>query len=282
LKSILKTVSVILNERPEIVAAQNPSILLALLAIMLKWFCGYKILIDAHNRGIYPLEGQSLPLMRISRWIQKNADLTLVTNEPLKAMVENSGGRAYVLPDKIPDLPSVGRLHLAGSINVAYICTFSVDEPYTEVLKAAGMLPLDICIYVTGNYEGAIDIASVSQNVRLLGFIPEQEYWSLISSVDIIMDLTVREECLVCGAYEGIALSKPLILSDTETTKSYFNKGCIYVRPIAASIAGGITQAIANYNALSSDIEVLKTSIDQDWKTRFFYLNMMIKSLCNH
>ena len=277
--SFIQTIYIIFMEKPQIVAVQNPSIFLAILAIILKWIFSSKIIIDAHNRGLYPLEGKSCVLMSISRWIQKNADLTFVTNEQLKSVVIRNGGKAYVLPDKIPDTPPVRKIHLAGKVNIAYICTFSDDEPYFEVLKAVSMLSLDICVYITGNYKGKIDIYSAPKNARLLGFIPEQEYWSLLSSANIIMDLTTREGCLVCGAYEAIALSKPLILSDTKALKSYFNKGCIYVTSTPDSIAQGIEKAIETSAKMAKDIEELNQSLKMDWNNRLINLRDIILKL---
>jgi len=280
LLSSIETVLVIQKEKPQIVAAQNPSMVLAILVILLRNILGYKVIIDAHNSGIFPLEGRSQLLMFFSKLLQRHADLTLVTNERLKSVVESNRGKAFVLPDKIPDIPAVGVFPLEGNINIAYICTFSEDEPYKEAIKVSGMLPEDVLIYFTGKYEGKIDIDSIPSNAKLLGFVPEQEYWSLLSSVDFVMDLTTREGCLVCGAYEGIALSKPLILSDTEALKSYFNMGCIYVAPRADSIAYGIRKAIAKHNDLLSDIERLKVSLRTDWNNKLFHLNKVINSLC--
>lgn len=279
LLSSIKTVSLILKEKPRIVAAQNPSIILAGLVLLLKKIFGYKLIIDAHNIGIFPLEGRSKFLMFFSKKLQRYADLTLVTNSKLKSVVKSNKGKAFVLPDKIPDVPEVEFYSLEGKVNIAYICTFSDDEPFREVIKSASMVSEDTIIYFTGKYEGKIDINSISTNIKLLGFIPDQQFWSLLSSVDFIMDLTLREGCLVCGAYEGIALSKPLILSNTEALKSYFNKGCIYVEPTAISIAQGIKRAIKIREELSSEVGLLKLSIKDDWEDRLNHFQEIIKLL---
>ena len=129
----LRTLDTILRMRPLVVAAQNPSIMLAALVIMLKHVLGYKVVIDAHNSGIYPMEGQNAFLMAISRWLQRHADLTIVTNTELKAIVESHGGRAFVLPDRLPDVPEAVSLSLQGRVNIAFICSYSADEPFQDV-----------------------------------------------------------------------------------------------------------------------------------------------------
>ena len=277
--SFYKTLKIILKEKPQIVAAQNPSIVLSIIVLLFKKIFCYKLIIDAHNSGIFPLEGRSKLLMFFSRILQKSADLTLVTNEKLKSVVNSNHGRAFVLPDKIPQVPSKNNFPLAGEINVAYICTFSDDEPYKEVVHAAKKLSKDIYVYITGKYEGKININSIPPNVKLLGFISEKDYWALLNSVDLVMDLTTREDCLVCGAYEGIALSKPLILSDTNALRSYFNKGCVYVDSTSESIVNGIKRAVNNINKLKPDIKQLKLSLIKDWNKRIVFMKQIITTL---
>jgi len=278
--SSFKTLFVILKERPQVVVAQNPSIVLSGFVLLLKNFFGYAVIIDAHNSGIFPMEGRSKLLLILSKLIQRIADLTLVTNDKIKSVVESNRGSAFILPDKIPVVSEYCDFPLSGNINIAYICTYSDDEPFNEVIKAAYELPGNIILYFTGNYEGKIEIDSVPKNIKLLGFIHESEYWSLLSSVDFIMDLTTREGCLVCGAYEGIALLKPLILSDTEALKSYFDKGCIYVAPKAFSIANGIKRAIIEHSDLASNIKFLKREIENEWDDNLNKFKEIINSLC--
>lgn len=265
LLSILDTVRVLIKKKPEIVIAQNPSIILAVLIVLLKRVFSYKAVIDAHNSGLFPFEERFAFFMYISRMLQKFADLTLVTNEALKKYVVSNRGKAFVLPDMVPDIQVTGSYTLSGEINIVFICTYAEDEPYLEVIKAARLLPENIFLYFTGKYEGKVNVESKSANVRLLGFVPEEEYWPLLASADIIMDLTLREDCLVCGAYEGVALEKPLILSNTAALKNYFKKGCIYVDPNAPSIAEGIVEAIENREVLISDIKHLRVLMKREW-----------------
>ena len=41
----------------------------------------------------------------IAQWLQREADITIVTNPELKKQVEGKGGHAVCLPDKLPDAP---------------------------------------------------------------------------------------------------------------------------------------------------------------------------------
>ena len=268
LQSSLKTLRYIRQHKFQYVIAQNPSILLALLTVSLrKWF-RYKSIIDSHNSGLFPMEGQSRFLMALSKWLQRNADITVVTNPNLKRVVESNGGKGFVLFDKVPDAPQTKAFRLEGKYNIACISTFNRDEPYQQIIDAAHLIPDDMYIYFTGKYQAKINRGSTPPNVKLLGFVPEDEYWSLLDSADVIIDLTLRDDCLVCGAYEGIAVGKPLILSKTVAIMNYFNRGCVYVDSEKCSIASGILEAFKQIDLLKRDIVRLRDLLKEDWEKR--------------
>ena len=258
-----------MKERPNLLVVQNPSMILTLFAIINRRIFGYKLVVDAHNSGIFPFEGRYKLFLDASRFIQRHADLIIVTNPGLQDNVLSNGGKCCVLPDKLPTVPEIKPIALEGKINIAYICSFSKDEPFQEVIKAAQLLDSDTVIYFTGNYKDRIIEKDVPSNIRLLGFVSEEKYWSLLFSADIIMDLTLREHCLVCGAYESISLGKPLILSNTKALRSYFSKGCLYVHPTPLSIAEGVTRAIREKEALGEGAIILREELGRTWENQF-------------
>jgi glycosyltransferase involved in cell wall biosynthesis len=230
IQGIGKTIKILLDSRPGIVFCQNPSIVLAFLLVILKRIFGMTVFVDSHNAGIFPKEGNSPLLNRLARFIQRNADTTIVTNNALRLHVEGNGGRSFVLPDKVPCFPIPKIRSLKGKYNFLFICTFASDEPYVEVFEAARDIDPGIFIYVSGNYsKKGVKQASLPGNVILLGFIPEEEYIEMLNSVDATIVLSERENCLLCGAYETVAVEKPMILSNKKALTEYFNKGA-YIR----------------------------------------------------
>ena len=265
LQSISKTLAILYHEKPDVVFAQNPSIVLSLLIVLIKPLCLRMVVIDSHNSGIYPFGERYQLLNRVSAFIQKKADLTLVTNIGLKRVIEGNGGRASVIFDRIPKVEKSRPLALGNGWSIAFICSFARDEPYDAVFECARQLPENITIYVTGNYRGKVSAASVPKNVRLMGFLSEEDYWGLLQACHLVMDLTILKDCLVCGAYEGIAVGKPLILSDTDATKNLFTKGCVYVTPTAESIRVGILKSIADYDDNMKEVVTLKSDLENRW-----------------
>lgn len=277
--SLYKTVTLIIQEKPDFLAAQNPSIVLSVWVAVLKHYFGFLLILDAHNSGIRPRDGKSKFLMWIARWLQKEADLTIVTNPELKKQVDRLGGRAICLPDKLPEAPISLPMQLDGAFSIAFICTFSGDEPFMEVLSAARLIPSKYVIYITGKYSGKINTDKIPQNVRLIGFVPDLTFWELLNSAHAIMDLTLREDCLVCGAYEGVAVGKPLILSNTRALRTYFNKGSVYVDPTAESIAQGISFAAEKRIALQKEIQDLKIKIESEWQNYFLGFKQYLQEI---
>ena len=104
---LYRTVLLIRREKPRLIFGQNPSILLAILLVVLKPFYGYCLVIDAHNAAVYPFEGAYPRINQVMKKMHVLADLVLVTNESIKTELESAGGQAFVLPDKIPTVCQV-------------------------------------------------------------------------------------------------------------------------------------------------------------------------------
>jgi len=267
-----KTLFAFRNARPRIIFSQNPSLVLAFIAILYRKLTDIKIIVDAHNAGIRPLNGEKPVLNALADYIVRQADITIVTNDNLAAIVKSKGGRPFVLPDRIPEfercLPD--KLDLRGRFNVFFICTFSNDEPYPEVIRAGKLLDKNIVIYISGNPKNHMDKmkGEIPDNVVMTGYLPEEEYIRMISSCDLILDLTTREDCLVCGAYEALGMGKPMLLSDTAVNRAYFRKGVLYTDNSARDVAEKIQVAMRSIGEMSEAVKDLKDELMDGWERK--------------
>ncbi len=280
-----KTLSIIFSKNIRVIYTQNPSIVLSFVAVCLKLFFGRTVIVDAHNAGIYPLEGKHKLLNGIARFISRNANLVIVSNQYLAEQVTAWGGRPFVFPDPIP--PIANHPHSAplpvDQKFALFICTWAADEPYFEVINAAKQTP-DISVYVTGNYKNKLSqdyINSLPDNVRLLGFVSEEEYVHYFSNAQVAIDLTTRDHCLVCGAYEAAALGVPAILSDSKVNRDIFNKGFVYTLNNAQDIASSIQAAISLRHSLVIDIEQFKLEHTQLISSLVLRLKHQVNELQN-
>lgn len=280
----LRTVKLLKKERPNTVFCQNPSIVLTALLCLLKGLFGYYLIVDRHTNFKFNTLKSKRPIWRLfhalSRYTVKTANLTIVTNIYLKELVDSWGGEGVVLQDRLPVLNHIGHSKLEGKYNFAFICTFSEDEPYEDIVSLADDISSDIHIYITGNFKkwkkymhGSVEIPS---NVHLEGFLAEESYQALINSVDALIVLTDSDYTLNCGAYEGVSLGKPLVLSDTPTIRNYFTKGVVYTKYDKDSITSAIENAALRIRELSNEIGDLKPELENNWKSKFNELERIL------
>ena len=232
----LRTIVLLLRRSPRVLLVSNPSLGLSALAVVLRRFFGYRLVVDAHNEAVMPFMHKQRWLQNLSRWIVRKADLTIVSNRQLAAVVEEQGGRPFTLPDPLPVPPTLSPRKLDGEFNVVLVSTFAPDEPVGAVFEA--VRDSNISLYVTGN-SSKLDPAAarnISPNIHLTGFLADEEYWKLLRSADALIDLTLMDNCLVCGAYEGLALGKPMLLSKNPASVELFGDCALYTDNTSADI----------------------------------------------
>lgn len=266
-KAIGNTIKALLRHKPELVFVQNPSLVLALLGVWYGRISSTPVVVDAHNAGVRPFGGQRPWANWLARHVMRQAHMTLVTNRALASYVDGLGGRSFVLPDPLPPLDKAAGERLHTDPSVLFICTWAADEPYLEVLEASRRIAPSIRVYITGNSKGREQALgqSLPPNVVLTGFVPEQEFLDLLAGADVIMDLTTREDCLVCGAYESVAAGKPMVLSDTRALRQYFSKGAVYTENHAEAIASAIDRAVEDRARLRAEVAELECELLESW-----------------
>lgn len=102
---------------------------------------------------------------------------------------------------------------------------------------------------------------------------------SLLSSCDPVMDLTLMEDCLVCGAYEAVSVGKPLILSDTSALRRHFRKGAVYTLNMAGAIAEAINQVIVYRDRLVREVNSLKDELEPEWRLKLVRLTSLLETM---
>jgi|SRR5690554_34180 len=283
----LKTIFFLLYTRPDTVYCQNPSIILTTIVCFLKRVLGYKVIVDRHSNFKFQLIRSKKWKWKIfhllSRYTIRKADLTIVTNDYLKDYVDSQNGHGFVLPDKLPTLSSANIKPLKGEFNFVFISTFSDDEPIEAVITAMIGMDQSCHLYVTGRYSSYPDIdkllSNLPTNVTLTGFLSEFDYQSLIASADTLIIITDQEYTLTCGAYEAVALEKPMVLGDTETLRNYFSLGAVYTGTDTVSIMDSLKLAKEIYKENGVSVKALKKILILNWNTQFSALQEAINKL---
>ncbi len=275
------------EEKPQAVIVQNPSMILAAAVAFMKRFHKFKLIVDRHTNFMInlPMTPKIRLLTIISDYSLQNSDLTIVTNKPLAEIVEKKGSPSFVLPDKIPTPLNVEPAILGPGHHVVFICTYASDEPYNEVIGMAPHLPDGITIHITGRISKALltpaskQILKDHSSVVLTDFLTEEDYWGMLDAVDAIIDLTTLEHCLVCGAYEGISLNTPLILSDKKVNKDLFGEAPVLVDAETKSILKGVLTVLDELESRKSSTTTLHNSFVKRWESDFSQLTKIISDL---
>ncbi len=282
---LIKTFLTLIIHQPRLLFVQNPSIVLAAFSCIYSSITGTKLVIDRHsNFRLNKPQSGSFPIwlfMRFHYYSLKHADLTIVTNDYLADLVRRAGGKAAILPDKLPELSTPSTDYHKENTRLLLISSFGSDEPIREVIEAFSMLDRKNCeLFVTGNFKKRIsEIPShLPPRLHLTGFIPDSQYIKLLTSSDIILVLTKADYCMLCGCYEAVAVEKPLITSDKLVLREYFSQA-VFVENNSESICRGITKVLKNPTYYKKKITAMKMDIKKRWENHFSTLKSVLDNL---
>jgi glycosyltransferase involved in cell wall biosynthesis len=267
-----RTTLLLLWLRPAVVIAQNPSLALTVLCCVLKPLVRYFLAVDRHSNFKLDSLNSASPKMRLfhilSRWSLRKADVTFVTNENLRRLVEKWGGRGVVLPDRLPCLETGESWQYSGTAPfvAVFIAGYDDDEPLAEVLEAARQVSDLFHLYITGNYKRAGIVPSIiDKNINFTGFLSDGMYVALLARADLIIVLTSEQDLLNCGAYEAVVLGKPMLLSNSEAIRAYFDSGAIYVDNSTKEICDAFKLFPARQKQLRTEVQELRVRLERDW-----------------
>jgi len=256
LASVPRTIAAIVGHRPRAAVIVAPPFLAPLVAWPILAMLHAPFAVDVHSGALLDRRWRwSVPLLA---WIARRSVGAVVTLESLRAPLAAHDVETLVIPDPLPDLEgpgaSVASRSEAGTPVVVAICGWAPDEPLQALVDAAAGRPWQLVL--TGRPREALDLPP---NVVLAGFLDDPDYLDRLRTADAIVVLTTRDETLLSGAWEAIALGRPLVLSGTPSLRTTFGDGPVYVGDDAASIGAGIDAVLADPGA-AGRVAVLRTT----------------------
>jgi hypothetical protein len=258
------TLLLLFRERPEVVFVQNPPIFAALFAWLYCAVGGAGLIIDSHTDALQSAIWRwSLPL---HRFLSRRAIATLVTNEHLSQVVTGWGATGLIIADVPSQFPAGNPYAVAHPFNVAMVSSFAPDEPLDQVVQAAERLP-DVGFYVTGDpVQGFKRLpANPPPNLHLTGFLPNDEYYGLLRSVQAVMALTTEDHTMQRGACEAVWLSRPIITSDWPLLQRSFHQGTVHVDNSAEGIHRGVIKMRSEWDRFRGEVEELRKERELQW-----------------
>lgn len=281
LLSALATLKALFGQRYNTVFAQCPSALLTLLVATLKPIRRYQFVIDAHNVVFDYTKSPNRLLSQSVRLCFRLADWVIVSNNGLCEGVRQLGGRPLILPDRLPYIPTRAVPEYCRNAErpvITCIATFADDEPIEVFLHAARGIEIPYTIYVTGSQSKAPHLGRfASSRIRFTDFLDEEDYEALIQHSDLLVDLTTRDNCLVCGAYEGLAVGVPLLLSDTRALRTMFPAGTLFARNSPEDYREKVLEFIDNQAQYLSVMTEAGTRFEREWGGMFVTVQSALK-----
>jgi len=192
----------LLKEKPDAILVQNPPSFPTLLAATLagNWL-RVKVIVDWHNYGFSLLAlrlGDRHWLVRLARWYEfragRSAGAHLCVSDAMRADLLRYGISAEVLYDR----PLTLRAHTSDTSRIIAVCPagWTADEDIELLLAALQLLrDSELTVYITGEGMKRKELEPELQALRAsgllvdTGFLPEDDYWSLISRADLGLSL---------------------------------------------------------------------------------------------
>lgn len=261
----LRTVRLLRRRRPRLVFVQSPPNLAVATVAAYCALTGARYVIDAHSAALLS------PLWTRPRWLNRllfrQAAATIVTGEHFARTLEADGARAVVLRDVPTDFVKSPQPDLSEGFHVMVVNTFSSDEPLDSVMEAAKTLS-EVTFHVTGRTESAPPsvTSGAPPNVSFTGFLPDDAYYGLMDRADIVMCLTTRPHTMQRGACEALSMGRPIITSDSELLRAYFDRGTIHVDNSPSSILSAVEAMRADHPRYTREIGELRRSQVEQWR----------------
>jgi hypothetical protein len=262
-----QSIPILIKEKPDIIYIQVPPLPTVLLVYVYCLFSGAKYIMDTHSCSYTSVWSKLLWLLR---WFSHRALVTIVHNTEIEQIVAQWGCKVISISYIPGEYQQSKPYPVSEKFNIAFVCSFSQDEPIQAVLEAAAHLP-DVTVYITGNVKRATPelIKSAPQNCHFTGFLSLDEYLGLLENVDAIMDLTTEEHTVLLGGFEAITFRKPFITSDTTILRNYFSDGVVHVSNTSEGIRAGIRCAQEDFSNLQQGIHRLKAKLDMEWANKY-------------
>jgi hypothetical protein len=276
-RSIAATLSLLMTRRPRILFVQNPSMVLASIAVLWGILTGAFVVVDRHTTFLLNREYRVTPSLILFKLLNnftlRYADITVVTNSFLAELVSRKGGTPFILPDKLPEIPAAeGEKGPAtpGVRRVLLISSWAEDEPIVEAIRAVSLVrDHQIEMFVSGSLKKAPEtiLQEAPANVTFTDFLPDRDFLKLLTEVDVVVVLTTADHTMLCGCYEAVAAEKALLTSDKEVLREYFD-GAIFVENSTESIGSALDLPDSEIEECRGRMASLKTILSESWAER--------------
>ena len=270
-----KTLYVLLRDQPKVVFVQNPPTMSVMVVWLYTRFCGASFIPDSHCSVFNSRKWRRF--LWIYRYIARQALTNIAHNHRYVEEIKTWGAHSVNLGSVPRRMQTTRTYAVRQGFNVMFPCSFQGDEPVAEVIKAARLLS-DVNFYITGNFRRAPRelVEGAPSNTIFTGFLSNEDYVALMKACAAVMCLTTRGDTNQSGAYEAIAVNRPIILSDWALLREIYSKGTAFANNDSASLVGAVLKIRNNYDFYLEQIALMREETMATWESNYKELRMAI------
>jgi glycosyltransferase involved in cell wall biosynthesis len=83
--------------------------------------------------------------------------------------------------------------------------------------------------------------------------------------VHVVIDLTAMPDCLVCGAYEALAVGRPLLLTDIPAARTLFAQAACFTNNEKLNIAAALHRLREGYESYARATIEVRNAVASSW-----------------
>lgn len=275
--NFIKTLLILKKKKYNFLILEIPPIYLAYLILFYK-----KNVIVVSHSNIFLLANRWHQFQRsILKLFLKKTKGLILHNEKLLELLENYSVRKLIIepPPRRLNIKVFPQEKKEGIKKCLVILSFNPDEPIEELIEGCKELE-NIDFYFSGDYLKFSNYSHAKnvKNIIFTGYLKEEEYEKLLSSVDFVISLTTRDYTCLQSGYDALGVGKPFLTSDKEVLKKYFFKGTVFVKNEKEDIKRGIKEILKKYEILKPQIIELKLIKIKKWGENIEILKKIIKN----
>ena len=275
----LRTISLLSNERPRVILAQNPPIFLPVLLILLKPLYGFKLIIDHH--AIWSIKTLRQPLLSqgigaLERFASRHAESNMSPNNNWTRELRARGATdAFTYHDFIPKAPPpIGKpvewtTHPLPSHRFLVVAGHGGHPQELledEVAAVSGFH--DYLLVITGKREklgGRIARLNLNNNVIYPGYLDDAQYDALKNSADVALSLSTELNTVPHAIHEYLALGIPTIVLKDTLLRSLFDGAIVEIENSRPETVQAALRKVTEDPAFLAD---LRMNINRNYEQR--------------
>ena len=248
------------RRKPSVVLVITPPVFAPAVAWLWCGLRGRPFVVDCHTLALHsPKWGWALP---VHRFLLRRARAVLLHTREGEAEVHAWGAEALLVPDELPDPTGAVAVEPTMSPRVLVAGSLDWDEPVTEVVAAARLIPA-VQLRITGDLARlTADVRQTApSNVVFTGWLDYPNFLGEIKAADVVAAFTGLPGVMNRAAFEAIGMGRPLVLSDLPGMRERFGEAAVFTKNAPLEIAQSITRAYEDRDRLSQASESLKSEL---------------------